>query len=168
MTRFAKVVAAAVAFLAVPVALYPRQSDAITAVETPAWIFGPGLLSTAGQNANLCVANMGDGSVRVLMGFLNASNTNIVLSAVPVTLGRGAGDCHSFTNASRVTTVASDPTAVEFVAFVTVLGVGRDAGGAIRSLAPSLEIMNAADNHDRVVAHGLLLPAVHLPGTPAP
>jgi hypothetical protein len=110
---------------------------------------------------------MGDGSVRVLIGFLDASNTNIVLSAVPLTLGRGGGDCHSFTNALRVTTVGSDPTAVEFVAFVTVLGVGRDAGGAIRSLAPSLEIMNA-DGHDRVAAHGLLLPAVHLPGTPAP
>jgi hypothetical protein len=162
MTRFRTVLAAALAFLAVPVALSPRESEAFTMIERSAWVLGPGLLSSAGQTAHLCVANMGDGSVRVLMGFLNVLGTRTVLSSMHVTLAAGGGACHDFTNVS-VTAPTGDPTAVELVGFVAEMGSGGGTGKAIQSLASSLEIMNNSDSLGRVFLIGLLLPAVQLP-----
>ena len=118
----------------------PQVSKAITAVEMPAFVFP--LVSLQGsQTPMLCMNNMGDGSVRTLIGLLEVADSGRAVSPLlPVTLAAHQGTCVNLATGRGPTSAGSTVTLLPAV----FVAAGNDnaaggGGGTGKGLVSSLQ-----------------------------
>jgi hypothetical protein len=141
--------------------ILPRAGQAFTLIEAPAWVFGPSVVAI-GQNAVLGVINWGDDAVVAELTIVDAVNAKTILAQKQISLQPGTGQAITFSNAAPIGTAATNPTAVEISAVVSVSS-GNSRQDHLRNLGVSLEIMEAATLGNRLHIAPTLLPAVQLP-----
>jgi hypothetical protein len=119
--------------------LKPQTSNAFTLNPAGIFVF-PQVTVSPGQQAKLCVSNMGDGSVDALIGLLNVLDTSRTTSSTSMTFGPHQGTCILLPAIRAAGVAGTAPTAEPdtTIAIIAVLTKGK----AYENLNSSLQIMN--------------------------
>jgi hypothetical protein len=155
------------AFLAgfTTVMVRPPVSKAFTLVEMPAFVF-PEVTVQGSQVPMLCMNNMGDGSVRTLIGLLDVADSSKAMSPlIPITLGAHQGTC-ALLPAVRPgpTTGAPGPASAIAAIFVSAGDANASAtggGGAGKGLVSSLQVRD--EGGTRFVVTPIFMTGVTVP-----
>jgi hypothetical protein len=132
---------AAVALCLIGSIAVPRAVKAFTLIEMPAWVF-PEITVEPSQVPMLCANNMGDGSVRGLIGLLNVADaTASVTPLQAVAFGPHQGTCMLLPAVQ--TTANGVPAAATIIPLIAIQG----APGQAQNVVASIQLRDAAGTH---------------------